>query len=207
MIDIPGRIAVELSLNTAHVRNALALLAEGATVPFIARYRKERTGEMDEVKLRDLAERHAYLSAIEERKRTILSSIAEQGRLTDELRARIESCLVKTDLEDLYLPYKPKKRTRAMIAREKGLEPLADYIRSKNNPDAKRVNLEKEAEKYISKQLGVATWEEALSGASDILAEEVSETEEIAYAPTSPMAIACPGSLRRHVGSGGGVVL
>src|SRR5436309_15597623 len=113
MIDIPQLISRELSLAPRHVHNALELLAGGATVPFIARYRKERTGEMNEIQLRELADRWAYLTELEERKRAILDSITGQGKLTDDLKARIESCLQKNELEDLYLPYKPKRRTRA----------------------------------------------------------------------------------------------
>jgi uncharacterized protein len=178
MIDILKILSTELSLNYSQVNSALELRQEGGTIPFIARYRKERTGEMNEIQLRDLFDRFDYLMDLEERKAAILKSIEEQGKLTDELRKKIEPCLSKTELEDLYLPYKPKKRTRATIAKEKGLEPFAEYIRSKNNPDAKRVNFEKEAEKYLSDDLGVKTVQEALAGASDILAEEVSETAE-----------------------------
>ncbi|MFA6542535.1 MAG: Tex family protein, partial [Bacteroidota bacterium] len=147
-------------------------------VPFIARYRKERTGEMDETQLRSLFDRFDYLLELEERKQTVLKSIDEQKKLTPKLKKTIEECLSKTELEDLYLPYKPKKRTRATIAKEKGLEPLAEWIKSKNNPEAKRVPLEKEAEKYLSKKLDVKTVQEALAGASDILAEEISEKAE-----------------------------
>jgi protein Tex len=178
MINIPQLLSKELSLLPSQVTSALALRAEGGTLPFIARYRKEATGEMNEIQLRDLFDRCDYLTELEDRKSSILKSIEEQGKLTDELRKQIEVCLQKTELEDLYLPYKPKKRTRATIAKEKGLEPLADYIRAKNNPDAKRVNLDKEAEKYLSDEKGVKTVQEALAGASDILAEEVSEKAE-----------------------------
>src|SRR5262249_32960089 len=110
MINIPKLLSDELSLNLNQVENVLTLFGEGATIPFIARYRKERTGGMNEVALRDLFDRHAYLTELEERKAVILQSISEQGKLTDELRLKIESCLNKTELEDLYLPYKPKRR-------------------------------------------------------------------------------------------------
>jgi uncharacterized protein len=122
MLNIAQLLAKELSLRPSQVENALELFAEGATIPFIARYRKERTGEMDEIQLRDLSERFTYLTELEERKSVILDAIASQGKLTDELKAKIESCLQKNELEDLYLPYRPKRRTRATIAREKGLE-------------------------------------------------------------------------------------
>ena len=178
-MDIQQLIAQELSLGLNQVQNALSLFAEGGTVPFIARYRKERTGEMNEVQLRSLLERFTYLSELEERKAAILQSIEEQGKLTGDLKARIESCLQKTELEDLYLPFRPRRRTRATIAREKGLEPLALLIKSLNVADAPPADLEAEASNYISGSLGVATAVEALQGASDILAEEVSEKAEL----------------------------
>ncbi|KAB2922561.1 MAG: RNA-binding transcriptional accessory protein [Bacteroidetes bacterium] len=178
MLDIPRLLSAELSLTQQQITSALELRADGGTVPFIARYRKERTGEMDETQLRTLFDRFDYLLELEERKRTVLETIADQKKLTPALKKSIEQCLSKTELEDLYLPYKPKKRTRATMAKEKGLEPLADWIASKNNPAAKRVNLEKEAEKYLSKKLGVESAEAALAGASDILAERVAETAE-----------------------------
>ncbi|MBD2514012.1 RNA-binding transcriptional accessory protein [Nostoc sp. FACHB-973] len=175
MLNIPQLVATELDLKPHQVQNALELLAEGATIPFIARYRKERTNEMNEVQLRDLADRYTYLTELEERKSLILNAIAEQGKLTDELKAKITSCLQKTELEDLYLPYRPKRRTRATIAREKGLEPLAEFIKSLNVKNAITASLEEAAAKYISETQGVKTAEEALKGAADILAEEVAE--------------------------------
>ncbi len=179
MLNIPQLLAKELSLSPSQVQNALELFAEGATIPFIARYRKERTGSLDEIQLRDLSERFTYLSELEERKSAILDAIASQGKLTDELKAKIQSCLQKNELEDLYLPYKPKRRTRATIAREKGLEPLAEFIKSLNQRNAAPASLEKEAAKYISEEKGVKTVEDALKGASDILAEAVSEKAEL----------------------------
>jgi len=178
MLNIPSLLAQELSLKPFQVQNALELFAEGATIPFIARYRKERTGEMDEIQLRDLSERFTYLTELEERKSAILEAIASLGKLSEELKAKIEACLQKNELEDLYLPYRPKRRTRATIAREKGLEALAEFIKSLNNKNAKPVSLEEEAAKYISPEKQVKTLEEALKGASDILAEEVSEKAE-----------------------------
>lgn len=175
MLNIPQTLAEELSLRPSQIQNALELFAEGATVPFIARYRKERTGSLDEIQLRDLSERYTYLTELENRKASILDAIASQGKLTDEIKSKIEGCLQKNELEDLYLPYKPKRRTRATIAREKGLEPLAELIKSLNTPTAKPASLEQEAAKYISDDKGVKTVEDALKGASDILAEEVSE--------------------------------
>jgi uncharacterized protein len=178
-MNIHQLIAQELSLDLHQIQNALDLFAEGGTVPFIARYRKEKTGEMNEVQLRTLLERFNYLKELEERKETILQSIEEQGKLTDELRTKIQSCLQKTELEDLYLPFRPKRRTRATIAKEKGLEPLAEFIRSHNRPDAPPADLEGEATRFLSDSLGFATAAEGLQGASDILAEEVSEKAEL----------------------------
>lgn len=175
MIDIPSILSAELGLQSWQVQNALQLFNEGGTLPFIARYRKERTGEMNEIQLRDLFDRFTYLTELQERKEAILASIAEQGKLTDELRKTIEDCLVKTELEDLYLPFKPKRRTRATIAREKGLEPLAQRIRDLNSPDAPHVLLDQEAAPFISEERGVLTTQEALKGAADILAEEIAE--------------------------------
>ncbi|MGF1992063.1 MAG: Tex family protein [Nostoc sp. ZfuVER08] len=179
MLNIPQLLATELNLKPRQVQNALELLAEGATIPFIARYRKERTDEMNEVQLRELADRYTYLTELEERKSVILNAIAEQGKLTDELKTKITSCLQKTELEDLYLPYRPKRRTRATIAREKGLEPLAEFIKSLNVKNAMNASLEEAAAKYISAAKEVKTAAEALKGAADILAEEVAEKAEL----------------------------
>ncbi|MDJ0798658.1 MAG: Tex family protein [Calothrix sp. MO_167.B12] len=179
MLNIPQLLSTELNLQPFQVQNALSLLEEGATIPFIARYRKERTGEMDEVQLRNLADRYSYVTELEERKAVILKAIAEQGKLTDELEGKIQSCLQKTELEDLYLPYRPKRRTRATIAREKGLEPLAEFIKSLNVKDGESASLDGEAGKYVSQEKGVKTVESALKGAADILAEEVAEKAEL----------------------------
>lgn len=179
MLNIPQLLAQELSLAPSQVQNALDLFAEGATIPFIARYRKERTGALDEIQLRNISDRFTYLTELEARKATILDAIASQGKLTDELKAKIENCFQKNELEDLYLPYKPKRRTRATIAREKGLEGLAEFIKFLNDRNTKPVPLETEAAKYISEEKGVKTAEDALKGASDILAEEVAEKAEL----------------------------
>ena len=179
MLNISQLLASELKLKPHQVQNALELLAEGATIPFIARYRKERTDEMDEMQLRDLQDRYNYLTELEERKKVIVNAIAQQDKLTPELNTKIASCLQKTELEDLYLPYRPKRRTRATIAREKGLEPLAIFIKSVNVKNGISVSLEAEAAKYISETLGVKNTDEALKGASDILAEEVAEKAEL----------------------------
>src|SRR5207244_446638 len=121
-------ISQQLGIALKSVIATIELLDEGSTVPFIARYRKEVTGNLDEVQIRSIEEKLLYFRELESRKETILASIQEQGKLTGELRARIEHTLEKSELEDLYLPYKPKRRTKAMIAREKGLEPLAMYL-------------------------------------------------------------------------------
>ncbi|MFO5529421.1 MAG: Tex family protein [Cuspidothrix sp.] len=179
MLNISQVLATELQLKPHQVENALELLAEGATIPFIARYRKERTDEMNEVQLRDLQDRHNYLTELEERKKVIINAIAQQDKLTPELQGKIASCLQKTELEDLYLPYRPKRRTRATIAREKGLEPLAKFIQSLNTKNAVSASLEEAAAKYVSESLGVKSTDEALKGASDILAEEVADKAEL----------------------------
>ncbi|KAM3101177.1 Tex family protein [Phormidesmis sp. 146-12] len=178
MLNISQLLAEELSLRPVQIKSALELFAEGATVPFIARYRKERTGEMDEVQLRDLSDRFTYLTELEDRKKSILDSIETQGKLTNELKLKIENCLQKNELEDLYLPFRPKRRTRATIAKEKGLGGLAEFIKSLNQPVASG-SFETEAEKYLDEEKGVKTTEDALKGAADILAEEVSEKAEL----------------------------
>jgi protein Tex len=178
MTDIEQLLARELNLKHHQVANALQLLKEGGTVPFIARYRKERTGEMDEVQLHALFDRYAYLMDLAQRKKVVLESIEKQGKLTDQLREQIMACLQKTELEDLYLPYRPKKRTRATVARERGLEALAERIMAANLPDAADLDLEADAAPYVSVEKGVTTAEEALAGASDIIAEGVADKAE-----------------------------
>jgi uncharacterized protein len=183
MSDIAQILSQELSLKPNQVKNALELLGEGATVPFIARYRKERTGEMNEIQLRDLFDRFAYLTELEDRKSAILEAIAAQGKLTEALQQKISGCTQKTELEDLYLPFRPKRRTRATIAREKGLEPLSKFIESLNRAKVTIADpenaLAQEATKYLSDEKGVKTAEEALKGASDILAEEIAEQADL----------------------------
>jgi len=154
----------------------IELLDDGGTVPFIARYRKEATGNLDEVQIRTIEEKVAYFRDLEERRESIFASIAEQGKLTDELKARIEATLDKSELEDLYLPYKPKRRTKATIAREKGLEPLATYIWAQQPAEE---SLETLASKLVNAELGVATVEDALEGARHIVAEWISEDADL----------------------------
>jgi uncharacterized protein len=154
----------------------IELLDDGGTVPFIARYRKETTGNLDEVQIRAAEEKLAYYRELLDRRETILASISEQGKLTDELKARIEATFDKNELEDLYLPYKPKRRTKATIAREKGLEPLAQYLWAQE-PGA--TALEAFAATFLDLERGVATVEEALEGARHIVAERMSEDADL----------------------------
>ncbi|HEX2984671.1 MAG TPA: Tex-like N-terminal domain-containing protein, partial [Ignavibacteriales bacterium] len=176
MLNIPSFIAKELSIQVKQVNEVISLFGEGATIPFIARYRKEHTGGLDEEVLRNIEDRLNYLKILEERKDTILKSIEEQGKLTDELRDKILGSVKLQEVEDLYLPYKPKRKTRGSIAKAKGLEPLALFIYE--NPEFKgRFN--KKLEKFINPDLGVNTPEEALSGAKDILAEMISDSAEV----------------------------
>ncbi len=175
-LDMLSLVAEELNLKTIQVKNTIDLLDDGNTVPFIARYRKEVTGSMDENQIRAVEERMHYLRALEARKETILKSIAEQEKLTPELEAKIKAVTKLQELEDLYLPYKPKKRTRATIAKEKGLEPLADLIWAQKLTTGAPEDL---AAEYIDAEKGVTTVEEALSGARDILAERVSDDADI----------------------------
>jgi uncharacterized protein len=154
----------------------IELIDEGGTVPFIARYRKEATGNLDEVQIRAIEEKLQYFRELQDRKASILSSIQEQGKLTDGLKARIEGCLEKSELEDLYLPYKPKRRTKATIAREKGLEPLALYLWQQQPTGRPLADF---AATFVDSAKGVASVEEALEGARHILAEMISEDADI----------------------------
>lgn len=164
----------EFSMSLKQMRSALTLLINGATVPFVARYRKEATGGLDEIELQNLLTRYDYYEELESRKETVLATIEKQGKLTDELKAKVIACREKNELEDIYAPYKPRRRTRAQKAREKGLEPLADQIwEQPENGES----LEKLAEPFLSGE--VETIGEALSGAHDILAERISDDTEI----------------------------
>ncbi len=165
-------IIEETGLRSAQVSNTIALLQDGATVPFIARYRKEQTGELDEVQIRTVEERLAYFVELEARRQTILTSIREQGALTPELQARIESTRQKTELEDLYLPYKPKRRTKATIARERGLEPLADLMAAQKLTSGSVLDV---ALPFVNPEQEVLTPEAALEGAGHILAERLAD--------------------------------
>ncbi|HUG41692.1 MAG TPA: Tex family protein [Longimicrobiales bacterium] len=173
---IVRQIASELSLSPKQVDATLALFGAGNTLPFIARYRKEATGGLDEVQLRDVRDRGTYLVELDARREAILGSIEDQGKLTAELRARIVGAETKQGLEDLYLPYKPKRRTRATIARERGLEPLADAIWSGGLDDA---GAERAAPAYVDAETGVESADAALQGARDILAERVADDADL----------------------------
>jgi protein Tex len=173
---IAQRIAAELAIAPRQAAAALALFDEGATLPFIARYRKEATGGLDEVQLRDVRDRADYLEELEDRRAVILQSIEEQGRLDADLRARIEAADTKQVLEDLYLPYRPRRRTRATIARERGLAPLADLIWAGQADDAAVAIA---AAAYVDPEAGTADAAAALAGARDILAERVAEDADV----------------------------
>ncbi|MGZ3632862.1 MAG: Tex family protein [Parachlamydiaceae bacterium] len=172
------KLSDELALPYKIIATVLALLDSGNTVPFIARYRKEMTGNLDEVQIRTIQERRAYLVEMEQRRAAIIASIDSQGKLTDALRAQIMACEAKNELEDLYLPYKPKRRTRAMIAREKGLEPLALKILEQSLEGDPLT----EASLYVSQDKQVESVEEALQGARDIVAEMIAEHADIRQA-------------------------
>ena len=169
-------LAGELNKSEEHVKNVVDLLDEGNTVPFIARYRKEMHGTMDDQTIRTLADRLTYLRNLEARRQEVKNSIENQGKLTEELAQKIDAAATLAEVEDLYRPYKQKRRTRATIAREKGLEPLAEllFAQEKDCPVP-----EEEAKKYVDEEKGVKTAEEALAGASDIIAELVSDDAEI----------------------------
>ena len=174
--DLLIHVARTLQVPLKGVIATVELLDEGSTVPFIARYRKESTGNLDEVQIRAIEEKLQYFRELVSRKKTILDSIQDQGKLTDELKARIGQTLDKSELEDLYLPYKPKRRTKAMIAREKGLDPLAAYLW---NQEPAGASLETFAASFVDPDKGVASVEEALEGARHILAETISDDADI----------------------------
>jgi uncharacterized protein len=175
-MDIYKKIATELSVRPAQVEAAVNLIDEGCTIPFIARYRKEVTGSLNDEQLRNLDERLRYLRNLEERKEQVIASIEEQGKLTDELRDKIIAAETMVLVEDLYRPYKQKRRTRATIAKEKGLEPLAEFIMAQTATE----DITIEAKKYINAEEGkeVADEQEAIAGALDIIAEQVSDVAD-----------------------------
>ncbi len=168
-------LAQQYQLAVQHVENVIRLIDEGNTIPFIARYRKELTGAMDDQLLRELAERLAYLRSLEKRREEVIAAVEGMEKMTDELRGKIEKAQTLAEIEDLYRPYRPKRRTRATIAKEKGLEPLAAYIlaqRAHDDPEA-------EALRYLDGEKGVQTAQEAIAGAQDIIAEVISDDAEM----------------------------
>lgn len=173
-MDIMKKIAAELGVRANQVEAAVKLIDEGCTIPFIARYRKEATGALNDEQLRDLYDRLVYLRNLEEKKQTVLASIEEQGKLTEELRSQILAAETQVAVDDLYRPYRPKRRTRATIAKEKGLEPLANILMLQ----MLKTPVLEEAAKYVDLEKEVATPEEALAGAQDILAEFISDNAD-----------------------------
>ncbi len=172
--DISLILAKELHIRPEQATAAIELLDAGNTLPFVARYRKEATGELDEEKLRSISERTGYLRNLAERKSEVLAQIESQGKLTDEIRLSIENAIQLQEVEDIYLPFRPRKRTRAQVAREKGLEPLAQKIR-----EMQEGTPHDWAQEFLSEEFEIVTPEEALAGARDIIAEEISETPEL----------------------------
>ena len=175
-MDIQKRITEEFKLKDDHAKNVIALLDEGNTIPFIARYRKEMTGHIDDQVLRELSDRLNYLRNVEKRKNEVSSSITEQGKMTDEIAAASASAETLTEVEDIYRPYKQKRRTRATVAAAKGLEPLADILLAQNVTTGTAESL---AEPFVIADKGVNDVKDALSGAEDIIAERVSDDAEL----------------------------
>jgi len=174
-MDINQVLAEEFKLRREQIDNTIALFDDGKTIPFVARYRKEVTGSLDDQILREIFDRMTYLRNLEKRKEEIIGLIDEQGKLTDELRQTISNARTLVEAEDLYRPFKPKRKTRAGIAKEKGLEPLAEFIMAQN----KGADPNAEAAKYVDAEKGVETVEDALAGASDIIAENISDDAEL----------------------------
>ena len=170
-------ITADLGLPESGVRNTVIMLGEGDTVPFISRYRKEKTGNLDEVNVRDIDAKLQYYIELETRKETVLSSIEEQKKMTPELKKQILECREKTKLEDIYLPYKPKRQTKATIAKAAGLEPLALEItgQSRSMKDSR----EEIVKPYLNPEKDIDTVEKALEGAVDIIAESISDNASI----------------------------
>ena len=175
-MDILKRITEEFKLREENVKNIVALLDDGNTIPFIARYRKEETGSLDDVLLRDLDDRLTYLRNIEKRKEEVKNLITEMGKMTDEIAAAIDNAQTITEVDDIYRPFRPHRKTRASVAKEKGLEPLAELILEQR--DTYEPSLEEIAESYVNEELKVMSAEEALAGACDIIAEGVSDNAD-----------------------------
>ena len=173
-MDINQKLTEELGVKRWQVDAAVKLIDEGNTIPFISRYRKEVTGSLNDEQLRKLYERLIYLRNLEEKKEQVISSIEEQGKMTEELRHQILAAETQVTVEDLYRPYRPKRRTRATIAKEKGLEPLAAFIMLQNAKEP----LENTAKQYISEEKGVKSAADAIAGAKDIIAESISDNAD-----------------------------
>src|ERR1700674_1266087 len=173
--EILLHIARTLNLPMHGLVAVIELLNEGGTVPFIARYRKEATGNLDEVQIRDIEDKLGYFRELVSRRETILASILEQGKLSDELKARIEATFDKAELEDLYLPYRPKRRTKATIARDRGLEPLAQYLWAQQSTGQPLADY---AATFVDPEKEVASIDDALEGPRHIVAETISENAD-----------------------------
>ena len=169
--EITRRINQEVGISLPRIEATIRLIGEGGTIPFIARYRKEATGNLDELKIREIADRYIYYGELEERRETILSTISDLGKLTEQLRENIVNCYSKNELEDLYLPYRPKRKSKASVARQKGLEPLADCV---EQPDDEATPEERALE-FLSFERRVPTVNAAIEGALHIVADRVSE--------------------------------
>ena len=175
-MDIIKKIAEEFNLKLEQVEKTVALIDEGNTIPFIARYRKEETGSLDDTVLRDLDDRLTYFRNIEKRKQEVTDLITEQGKMTDEIAAAIANAQTITEVDDIYRPFRPHRKTRASVAKEKGLEPLAELILAQEKKYEPAIEIQAEA--YINEELGVASVDEALNGACDIIAESVSDNAD-----------------------------
>ena len=175
-MDIMGIITQEFSLKRWQVENTAALIDDGNTIPFIARYRKEAHGTLDDQTLREISERLEYLRNLEKRKEEVFSSIDSQEKMTEEISLALEKAQTLAEIEDIYRPYKPKRRTRASVAREKGLEPLAQMITEQKEDSAEPLVL---AADFVNSENGVETPEDALQGAKDIIAEDISDNADI----------------------------
>ena len=175
-MDIIGQIAQQFGLQRWQVENTAALLDDGNTVPFIARYRKEAHGTLDDQIIRQISEKLEYLRNLEKRRDEVRNLITQQEKMTDEISAALDNAKTLAEIEDIYRPFRPKRRTRASIAKEKGLEPLADAIYEQNADSDYPIDMAKD---YINAELGVETAEDALAGAMDIIAENISDNADI----------------------------
>ena len=175
-MDITKKLTEEFKIKEEYAKNVIALLDDGNTIPFIARYRKEMHGNLDDQILREFADRLNYLRNLEKRKEEVTKSIEEQGKLTEEIVEDLKNATTLTEVEDIYRPYKQKRKTRATIAIAKGLESLANIIEAQ---ELKSGNIEEIAKEYIDKEKGAESVEEAINGAKDIIAERVSDNAEL----------------------------